>query len=191
MADDGIDEIVQEAANRLIDNIMGSDDQLIFQEMSYSTKERVLKDHLTIKIRNFFNSLNDEFKDVYFQYAWIHLDPYQSSYHEVSNEEYTDDEHNIDDLYNYSPDNMKFYEVPLSQIGMKIEYIWKRHCSLGHQHRTKRFQIVNMPKVLDALGYIRLGMPVRTWVKEFIPDFFYDPMKQPAKRGRPKKASHS
>lgn len=190
LADDvDYNSIVSNQANRLLDNIIG-DPKEIFTEMDLYTKECVLKDYLKKQVNKFFETLNKEFPDVKFQYQWIHLDPYQSHYFEhVSNTEYTDDSYDFGHFFYNDTGEDRFYGTNMQFIGMRIDYFWERRCSLKCKHLTKRFTIINMPKVLDFVSWIRVGMPVRQFVKDFIPDFFYDPTEIRPKRGRPRKSS--
>ena len=184
---DSIDNILEEHKSRLLDNIMGNEASNFLKGISITTKDMIVKDHIMRKIKKSFDVLNEEFKDVKFDYNWIQFDRYQYKDSEISNEEYTDDEHDLDKLYSLSRDQSLFYHNDLHEIYMKFYYYWQRKCSLGCQHVTKRFMIINMPKILGFTSNMEMGMPVRTLVKEFIPDFYYDPTIEKPKRGRPKR----
>lgn len=194
---DAVEEALNGIQNRLYDNIIGGEFNYFISNMSLSTKERMVKDNLIGQTREFFNKLNSEFKDVRFMYFWG-MGPclLNSDMHRVCtgryNEDYSEDSYNgFEDMYDREGDTEYFYQTSLTEITIRIEYYWERVCSLGCRHRTKRFYIINIPKLLDFIGYLKVGMPVRTFVNEFIPDFFYDPMIIPKKRGRPRKSSHS
>lgn len=192
-----VEDTLNQIQNRLYDNVIGGDFNGFIKNMSLSTKERMVKDNLLGQAREFFNKLNSEFKDVRFMYFWgIGPCLLNSQMHRIYtdryNEDYAEDSHNdFDGMYDHEADTECFYSTPLSEITIKIEYYWERICSIGCRHRTKRFYIVNIPKLIDFIGYLKIGMPVRNFVKEFIPDFFYDPMEVPKKRGRPRKLSRS
>jgi hypothetical protein len=189
---DAVEEALNAINNRLYDNIIGGDFNSYINSMSLSTKERMVKDNLIGQTREFFNKLNSEFSDVKFMYFWgmgpcLLNSQMERVYTALYNEDYAEDSYNdFDGMYEREGDMEYFYNTALTEINVRIEYYWDRVCSLGCRHRTKRFYIVNIPKLLDFIGYVKVGMPVRTFVKEFIPDFFYDPMQPPKKRGRPK-----
>lgn len=183
-----VDEIIDKQTIRLLDNIIGNDINLFLDNMSIRTKDFLVKDYIDRQVKNMIAMLNTEFKDVKFNYGWVYLEHYTYSCDEVSNVtfDYDDPEH-----IQHLGEEPVFEEYDLRQIGLKIYFYWDRICSLGCRHLTKRYLLINIPKVIDFTSYIRLGMPVRTFVKEFIPDFFYDPTQPPKKRGRPKKVSHN
>jgi hypothetical protein len=181
---DAIDDVIDQQTNRLLDNIIGSNINLFVDHMSIKTKDYLVKDYIDKQVKNMIDKLNTEFIDVKFSYDWVYLEHYTYNCDEVSNEtfEYDDFEH-----IQHLGEEPVLDEYDLRQIGLKIYFYWNRVCSLGCQHLTKRYLLINIPKVIDFTSYIRLGMPVRTFVKEFIPDFFYDPTKPSAKKGRPRK----
>jgi hypothetical protein len=194
---DAVEEALNQIQDRLYDNIIGGEFNSFISNMSSSTKERMVKDNIIGQTREFFNKLNSEFEDIRFMYFWG-MGPclLNSEMHRVYtdryNEDYAEDSYNdFDAMYDREGDTEYFYQTPLTEITIRVEYYWERVCSLGCRHRTKRFYLFNIPKLLDFIGYLKVGMPVRTFVKEFIPDFFYDPTIAPVKRGRPKKASHN
>jgi hypothetical protein len=183
------EEVINQITNRLYDNLLGQEKEIIefVKNASIVTKERLVKDNILKKTNKFIEALNNEFKDVKFICKWSfgtsmlnhEMHRYDS---DLYNQEYLEEE---DDFYS-DPDIDYFYETALTDLTIKIEYYWERICSLGCKHRTKRFMIMNIPKLIDFIEYIHIGMPARTFVKEFIPDFFYDPTQPPKKRGRPK-----
>lgn len=190
---DAIEEALRDIGNRLCDNIIGDNFKGFSNSMTLETKQRVIKDYYIELTKQFFDALNKEFHDVKFRYKWncgIHqLDSEMRRItSDVYNEDYTSDNYDFDDLYNEDNNIGIFYSSSLQEINIKIEYFWERTCSLGCLHSQKRFYIVNLPKLVDLIAYYKVGMPIRSLVKDFIPDFFYDPTEKaaPKKRGRPK-----
>ena len=188
---DSINQVLDEIQNRLYDNYIGGEHKGIMKNVSMTTKDRVVKDNIVKDFKDFIDKLNAEFSDVKFLYQWnagrIMLNSEMQRIHsDVYNKEYTDDCYDFHEMDERSTDVEYFYATPLQEITVKIDYYWERRCSLGCLHRTKRFWIVNLPRIIDLSAYLKVGMPVRTLVKEFIPDFFYDPTVIKPKRGRPK-----
>jgi hypothetical protein len=94
-------------------------------------------------------------------------------------EQYDDDRSDDrDDYYtgdNDDLDDYHLYDNELSEIMLVLRYYWKRKCSLGCVHKTKRFRILTLPKLLELLAYRNLKQPIRKILEDFLPDFFYDP----------------
>lgn len=190
---DAVEESLRERNQRLLDDLLRHDQSFYYNNCSIELKERIFKEGILKKLKEFIKSLNEEFKDVHFEYHWVdkpfHLD---SQMHkccgQVYDQEYTDEDNQWNSMYEGNNMDFHFMRTPLQEINLQITYYWERTCNLKCKHRTKRFYIINMPKILDILTFWDLKPPIRLLVNKYIPDFFYDPMKLPAKRGRPRKS---
>ena len=126
--------------------------------------------------------MNKEFKDVHFQYKWNADLTGRNSFNshpatwDIYDNDYQDDHEDFDDEYKKSTNEDYFLKTDFSELIVTIEYYWERTCSLGCKHKTKRFKIINAPKLLDILTFFRVGAPARVVIKEHFTDFFYDPI---------------
>ncbi len=183
----------------LINQIFASDSKEYTNKLTTDAKELTIKKVLSDKIVEIIHALNLAFLDVHFRAVYGYDTTgkcTEDTFHVLVNDVY-DSDANDDDPRAF---NRFYYEdqdtgdeylsvTPLQDILLKVEYYWERNCSLGCRHRTKRFHIFSLAKILEIVQYWSLEpRTVRTLVKEYIPDFFYDPMVQPKKkRGRPRK----
>jgi len=194
---DAVEESLREQKSRLLNDLLAHDQKFYYQNASNEIKECILKEGILKKLKAFIEALNLEFKDVHFEYEWTRPQYLNNQMQHVVSAVYDDDynqdddEDEWDDMYSEGNDDHAFFRGDIQTIDIQLTYYWERRCNLGCKHRTKRFYIMNMPKMLDILTFWDLKPPIRTLVKEYIPDFFYDPTQPPAKRGRPKKASRS
>lgn len=192
---DAVEDSLKEQKARLLNDLLRHDQSFYYQNASNEIKECLFKEGFLKKLKDFITALNSEFKDVHFEYSWpdkpCRLDgQMQKVCSQVYEEQYTDEDDEWDSMYEEINKDYHFMRTPLQEVDIQLTYYWERHCNLGCKHRTKRFYIMNMPKMLDILTFWDLKPPIRTLVKEYIPDFFYDPTVAPKKRGRPK-SSHS
>ncbi len=184
----------------LINNIYDNYGKFLANDLSVDLKEDILKDNINKNIESFINELNRTFNDVVFFHKWgFCVKGSSHNGHAIIADEY-DKDHNEEqdgfkDLYEYDPydEYFKDYfsETDLKDLELKITYFWQRRCSLKCKHSTKRFRILTMPKILELLSYYHLGKPIRSLVSDYIPDFFYNPMIEKRKPGRPKKQAHN
>lgn len=190
---DAVEESLKEQKARLLNDLLKHDQSFYYQNVSNEIKECIFKEGFLKKLKDFIIALNAEFKDVHFEYSWPdkcgRLDGQMHRVcDQIYDEQYTDDDE--DEYYSlYEEKHNKdyhFMRTPIQDVDIQLTYYWERTCNLGCKHRTKRFYIMNMPKMLDILTFWDLKPPIRTLVKEYIPDFFYDPTQPPKKRGRPK-----
>jgi len=176
---DAVEESLELSRKRLLDNIISNSPSFYYNSMSNNTKERMVKEGLLKQLKELFDALNHEFKDVKFQYTFGCLLANNNEFHPMEfslyNDEYMDDEDDFDGIYAQERFEERFFERPLNEIDIKIEFYWERVCSLGCKHLTKRFYVTNMTRLLDILTFWSLRPPVRTLVYQYIPDFFYDP----------------
>ena len=188
---DAVEESLNAQQTRLLDDLIKHDQSFYYGNASNAIKECIFKEGFLKKLKNFIAALNEEFKDVHFEYSWpekpCRLDSeMQKVCSQVYDDDYTDDDDDFYSLYDGKNKDFRFIESPLQEVDVQLTYYWERRCNLGCKHRTKRFYIMNMPKMLDILTFWDLKPPIRVLVKEYIPDFFYDPTVTPKKRGRPK-----
>ncbi len=190
---DAVEESLREQKTRLLNDLLAHNQSFYYQNASNEIKECILKEGILKKLKEFIITLNTEFKDVHFEYDWVKLPGYlnnqmQHVVSQVYDDDYTDDldEDDWDNMYDQRHDDSAFFRGDIQHMDIQLTYYWERRCNLGCKHRTKRFYIMNMPKMLDILTFWDLKPPIRTLVKEYIPDFFYDPTVAPKKRGRPK-----
>ena len=185
MADDGIDnapdfgsaqDAFERIQKRLCENIIGGNHKEFLEKASLKTLQLIVKDKVLQDVKDLIFALNNEFSDVTFTYIWRFSDRDQRIWNADYNEE------DFEDMDQFEASDEYFYDTDLDKIDIKINYYWKRTCSLGCNHSHKRFYIFNILKILDMTAYHKTGMPVRKLVKEFIPDFFYDPMPSPVKK---------
>jgi hypothetical protein len=193
---DAVEDSLKAQKSRLLNDLLQHDQSFYFHNASNEIKECLLKEGILKKLKDFISALNTEFKDVHFEYSWPEAcNRLDSNMHKVCSqiydEQYTDEDDEWDSMYEDKNKDYHFMRTPIQEVDIQLTYYWERRCNLGCKHRTKRFYIMNMPKMLDILTFWDLKPPIRTLVKEYIPDFFYDPTQPPVKRGRPKKASRS
>lgn len=194
-------EALENIAHRLYENILGPDAKDLLEGVSLETKEKIVKDKFLDQTSSLFKALNNEFKDVRFTYQWssdakaTYTSYLDCKFNDFLKRDYYDcditDLDHLEELDQPDKASDSFYEIPLNQIDVKISYYWERKCSLGCLHTRKRFYFTNLVKMLDMVTYYKIGMPIRTIVKQFIPDFFYDPTEQKRPRGRPRSSSNS
>lgn len=196
---DEIEKSLQEQKRRLLNDIMAHEQNFYIQNMSTEVQETMVKEGILIKLRKMIDDLDDAFPDVTFSYVWG-LGGY--NFNQEMNK-VVGGYNRMDPAYDDDDDDDYFFRTDLSEAVIKIKYVWLQTCDLGCVHRTERFYIMNMPKLLDMLTFHSLQPPVKT-IKQFIPDFFYDlsdiqeikPAKPPMgevrrKRGRPKLSASS
>lgn len=188
-----VEDSLKEQKARLLNDLLRHDQSFYYQNASNEVKECIFKEGFLKKLKEFIIVLNTEFKDVHFEYTWpdkqCRLDgQMQKVCAHVYDEQYTEDDEDDDwnSMYDDRNKDYHFMRTPLQEVDIQLTYYWERRCNLGCNHRTKRFYIMNMPRMLDILTFWDLRPPIRTLVKEYIPDFFYDPTVAPKKRGRPK-----
>lgn len=207
MADSEIESSIKEQHSRLLDDIIAYNPKLYHSSMTLATKERVVKEGILEGLYDLLEGLNKHFSDVKFNYQWnpliFHSHDGFPKYNEswdltIEDEGYYDkDDYDIDEN-----EDSDFLNMPLNDNNLKIDYWWYRTCSLGCKHITKRYYIVNIAKLLDLIAFWRLQQDPIIFVREFLPDFFYDPRPiqelyrptepefeyiKPKKRGRPRK----
>jgi hypothetical protein len=189
---DAVEESLKEQKARLLNDLLRHDQSFYYQNVSNEIKECIFKEGFLKKLIDFILALNEEFEDVHFEYSWPDKlcrlnSEMQKVCDQIYDDEYTEDD---DDYYSlYEEKRNKDYHfmcTPIQEVDIQLTYYWERKCNLGCKHRTKRFYVMNLPKMLDILTFWDLRPPIRTLVKEYIPDFFYDPTVAPKKRGRPK-----
>ncbi len=192
---DSIQDSINESTERLLDNIVGGKYDL--KDLTLGTKERIVKDKLISDIKHLFQELNKCLDDVQFDWVidlkdWGLNSQMQKVMWGRTRDEYFSDEDDLDTIYPMQEYDDLFYSTSLQEIDFRINYYWKRKCSLGHYHVKHKFYVCNMPKVIDMIGYQKMGMPIKEIIKLFFKDFFYDPtLEKPAKKKRRLKLSHS
>ena len=173
---------------RLIENIIASDLKYHMENSTTTTKERILKDSILQSLKKLVEALNLEYKDVHFQGNWFkgngcwrETDQGRPLCSDVYDLDFSDDRDDFNDLYNNDDydDADLFYRTDFQDLGFKLEYFWERRCDIGCQHRTKRFMMISIPKLVEMISFWRLDPPVALFVKQYIPDFFYEPVIKP------------
>lgn len=188
---DTIEDSIKASQTRLLDDLLAHEPKFYFNNASNHLKESLIKEGVVKKLKVFIEALNLEFKDVHFKFSWgVRSDLNQEMkpfLYDAYDKDFMEENYGFDDVYDKDDHSDYFYRTPIGEIDFRLDYFWERKCSLGCMHKTNRFYITNMPKLMDILAWYKSGMPIRTLVKEFIPDFFYDPTVIPVKRGRPRK----
>lgn len=170
---DEIEKSLQDQKRRLLSDIMSHEQNFYIQNMSIEVQEKMVKEGILIKLKKMITDLNDACQDVRFSYEWglgsygfnQEMNKVVSGYNKID-PRYGDQDDDHDDDY--------FLHTDLNEAVVKIKYLWLQTCNLGCVHRTERFYIMNIPKLLDMLAYHSLGATAQTLIKEFVPDFFYD-----------------
>lgn len=188
MADDAVQPVLDEIENRFLNDWLGSDFKNIQNVASLHTKGSLLKDLILKRSQLFVDTLNREFKDVTFFYKWckssgrLNTDMYRT-YCDPYDIDFTDDEDEFDS-FDYGTGKDDFYKEPIKSIDFILRYEWNRICSLGCKHKKVRYCVWNVAKLATMISWIEKGMPVKMWIREFLPDFFYDPLDLPKKKTR-------
>lgn len=181
---------MDEAYKTLINNLY---DERIIGYISSETKERMIKDSFVSILECIEMKLNEIYshKKIRFAFEWIHVEKDHSglTLHDLhmktygfNSEFFSDEDEDFYDESKYSMDIL--YNLDLYSLSLKLHFSKLEKCNLGHDHKTKRFYIYSMPKVVNIISYY---MNVDEWQKDFVvnfvPNFFSDcsnvPDKQP------------
>ena len=163
------EEMPADSASILLDNIYYGHQAFFLSAMTDATKDHMIKDGLISCAMDFVKAMNAEFEDVSFKFKWVRLHQHQDYSHKQYDKQYIDE----DDYLDVDYERYTYYELPLEELGLEIEYTWKRTCSMGHAHYQKRYHLYSSPQWLTMMSHWKLRPTTRDFMREYIHDFFY------------------
>lgn len=124
--------------------------------------------------------LDEAFDDIKFRLRFVQIHPFCDRSYKTYNKKWASDDEYINVSYKdvfheeVYDDQSRIYSVPLNELGLEIQYTKQENCSLGHTHFTSRYHLFSAPQWLAMINHWNLGMRGKTFVKEYLTDFFYD-----------------
>lgn len=162
----------------LIDQLFGPDKYHCLRVASERSRESLVKDYIHASFKEVLQFLNKNYNDVEFSAEWVINDGNINihgdlGYKDLYDEHTASDVDDIPDMLGDFDDNDLLYSESLEVLGIKLQYWWVQHCSLGHTHYNKKYRLIGVPVLLNMLHVYKLGANAGDLVSQFIPDFFY------------------
>lgn len=146
--------------------------------LSEETKDRILKERISIYVDKIIEYLNEIHDDIYFSAKWSSIDcedgigssgiPVTSGFdeHRQSDIEYDDCLEDDSILFNLPA-------MSVENLSIRVDFIRSQKCSLGHTHKNKRFYYYSIPRIMEIISnYLHNPRWKENFTKKHIPNFF-------------------
>ena len=165
--------------DQIADQIYNSNFDMLFDCINYRTKQMIVKDKFKSWIKQLQNDLCVVCDDVGFHLSLIQIGPYQDVHMGSYDKKWASDDDYIHPLSieNDDPhdeDGYLFYKTDLSELYLEIKYTRRQVCSMGHTHYHRRYHLYSPAQWFTMMNAWYLGCKSSQFIKEYIPDFFYE-----------------
>lgn len=159
----------------LVENLLLTFNQPL-NNLSHTLKEMIVKEQIGCVIVEIVEKLNEMYKDVHFMGYWFDYMPahacddegrlFVGGYNRHTQSDRDDEEEDDDEI--------NLPQCDIEQLVFKLSFTWMQKCDLGHTHRTQRFHLYSMAKVMEMISlYLNIPEWKEMFFKNYVPNFFY------------------